>query len=338
MTTFEDALPNALLTSKALQPASPSPARTPARRDSLPTHLYARLPAHCLLPDGTPDYVKLILTSRVYDLVQPTPLTPATQLSAKTGCSILLKREDLQPVFSFKIRGAYNLMANLTEEERWKGVVACSAGNHAQGVAMAGRKLGIACTIVMPLATPAIKWSNVERLGAKVVLHGADFDEAKRECARLEKVHGLTNIPPFDDPFVIAGQGTAAVELLRQTDPNALDAVFTCVGGGGLLAGTAAYVKRIAPPGVKVIGVETHDGDAMTRSLAAGKRVTLKEVGLFSEGTAVKLVGEEPFRVCSELVDEMILVSNDEICAAVKDIFEGAHALLNFGTDKYLHV
>jgi threonine dehydratase len=188
---------------------------------------------------------------------------------------------------------------------------------------MAGAKLGIACTIVMPLNTPSIKWSNVERLGAKVVLHGADFDEAKREAARLQKVHGLTNIPPYDDPYVIAGQGTAAVEILRQTDPDKLDAIFVAVGGGGLLAGIVAYVRSVAPPSIKVIGVETYDGDALTRSLAAGERVTLPEVGLFSDGTAVRVVGEEPFRICRDLVQEMVLVSNDEICAAIKDVFEG---------------
>jgi threonine dehydratase len=188
---------------------------------------------------------------------------------------------------------------------------------------MAGAKLGIACTIVMPLNTPSIKWSNVERLGAKVVLHGADFDEAKREGARLQIVHGLTNIPPYDEPYIIAGQGTASVEILRQTDPAKLDAIFVAVGGAGLLAGTAAYVKSVAPPSVKVIGVETYDGDALTKSLAAGERVTLPEVGLFSDGTAVRIVGEETFRLCQELVDDMVLVSNDEICAAIKDVFEG---------------
>lgn len=299
---------------------------------------------HALKADGTPDYLKLMLTSRVYECVTPTPLTHATALSAKLGCTILFKREDLQPVFSFKIRGAYNKMASLSEEERWRGVIACSAGNHAQGVALAGHKLGIACTIVMPLNTPAIKWVNVERLGATVVLFGNDFDEAKRECARLEAEHGLTNIPPFDDPHVIAGQGTAAVELMRQTDPSTLDGVFACVGGGGLLAGTALYVKAIAPPGVQVIGVETNDGDAMTRSLAAGRRVTLDTVGLFCEGTAVRLVGEETFRLCSELVDGMLSVSNDQVCAAIKDIFddtrsvpEPAGALAVAGLTKYIH-
>lgn len=175
----------------------------------------------------------------------------------------------------------------------------------------------------MPLATPFIKWSAVERNGGKVVLYGNDFDEAKRECARLAEEQGLTNIPPFDDPLVIAGQGTAAAEIMRQVDPAKLNVVFACVGGGGLLAGTAAYLKSIAPPHVKVIGVETYDGDAMKQSLAKMERVSLPEVGLFSEGTAVRLVGEECYRVCDKYVDDIMLVSNDEICAAIKDVFEG---------------
>ncbi|GAA97344.1 uncharacterized protein L969DRAFT_440092 [Mixia osmundae IAM 14324] len=289
--------------------------------------MYARLPKHCILPDGTPDYVRLALTSRVYELVQPTPLNPAVSLSSRMGCQILMKREDLQPVFSFKIRGAYNLMSALTEDERWRGVIACSAGNHAQGVALAGSKLGIACTIVMPLNTPAIKWLNVERYGAKVVLHGTDFDEAKLECARLAHAHQLVNIPPYDEPYVIAGQGTIGVEILRQTNPDELDAIFVCVGGGGLLAGVAAYVKQIAPPRVKVIGVETYDQNALTASLRGTERVSLKEVGLFADGTAVRIVGEETFRVCSNFVDEMVSVSNDEVCAAIKDIFEDTRAI-----------
>lgn len=176
----------------------------------------------------------------------------------------------------------------------------------------------------MPLNTPSIKYLNVDRLGAKVLLHGADFDEAKRECSRLAKVHGLTIIPPFDDPYIIAGQGTAGVEILRQTDVSTLDAIFVPVGGGGLLAGVAAYVKKIAPPHVKVIGVETFDADAMSQSFRRGERLTLNEVGLFADGTAVRQIGEESLRVCAELVDEIVLVSNDEICAAIKDVFEGA--------------
>jgi threonine dehydratase len=204
-------------------------------------------------------------------------------------------------------------------------------GNHAQGVALAGHELSIACTIVMPLNTPSIKYNNVSRLGAKVVLHGADFDEAKRECARLETLHGLTNIPPFDDPYVIAGQGTIAVEIARQTDVNELDAIFVCVGGGGLLAGILTYIKAVAPPHVKVIGVETYDADALNQSLRAGERLTLNEVGLFADGTAVRQVGEETWRICADLVDEIVLVSNDEVCAAIKDVFEGSsYFLLDF--------
>lgn len=199
----------------------------------------------------------------------------------------------------------------------------CS-GNHAQGVALAGNSLKIPCTIVMPLATPSIKWRNVERLGAKVVLHGQDFDEAKLECARLAKVHGLNFIPPYDDPYIIAGQGTVGVELARQMkDFEQLDGVFASIGGGGLISGMSAYIKRIAPESVKVIGVETVDGDAMKRSIAAGKRVVLSEVGPFSDGTAVKIVGEECFRICKDTLDDITLVNNDEICAAVKDVFEG---------------
>lgn len=188
---------------------------------------------------------------------------------------------------------------------------------------MSGRELGIACTIVMPLNTPSIKYQNVDRLGARVVLHGADFDEAQRECARLAKLHGLTIIPPFNDPYVIAGQGTAAVEVLRQTDVSKLDAVFIPVGGGGFLAGMAAYIKAVAPPSVKVIGVETHDADALAQTLRKGEHLTLNEVGLFADGTAVRRMGDETLRVCAELVDEIILVSNDELCAAIKDVFQG---------------
>ena len=232
-------------------------------------------------------YLKLILTSRVYEVVQETPLTHAINLSNRLECRVLLKREDLQPVFSFKLRGAYNKMAHLTPEQRWKGVVACSAGNHAQGVAFSARKLKIPATIVMPEGTPDIKHRNVSRLGGSVRLRGADFDAAKEEAMRLQKQHGLTNIPPFDDPYVIAGQGTIGMELLRQTDLEELEAVFCCVGGGGLIAGTGVYIKRIAPH-VKVIGVETYDANAMVTSLKHGERVSLSDVGLFADGAAVK--------------------------------------------------
>lgn len=239
----------------------------------------------------------------------------------------MLKREDLQDVFSFKIRGAYNKMAHLGPDERWKGVIACSAGNHAQGVAYSARKLKIPATIVMPSGTPSIKHTNVARLGGQVILHGDDFDAAKAEAQRLEKLHGLTNIPPFDDPYVIAGQGTVGMEILRQTNLQHLEAVFCCVGGGGLIAGTGVYIKRIAPH-VKIIGVEAYDANAMVRSLEKGKRVVLNEVGLFADGAAVKAVGEETFRVCQEVIDEIIQVTTDEICAAIKDCFEDTRSIL----------
>lgn len=318
---------------------------------SNPINPYPRLSKHLLVPStGRPDYLRLILTSKVYDMIKETPLVQAPNLSAKFGNEIWLKREDLQEVFSFKIRGAYNFMANLTEEERWKGVVTCSAGevreiwplvnvgvshassnpvtpavgNHAQGVALSGRQLNIPCTIVMPKGTPSIKVRNVERLGAKAVLHGNDFDEAKAECARLAAQHSLVFVPPYDDPLVIAGQGTVGMEILKQCpDSQNIDAIFASVGGGGLAAGISEYVKRIGGPTTKVIGVETIDGDAMARSLSKGERVTLSEVGPFSDGTAVRIVGEEPFRICQERLDGVVKANNDEICAAIKDIFEG---------------
>ncbi|ESZ97277.1 threonine dehydratase [Sclerotinia borealis F-4128] len=285
------------------------------------------VPQEFILPNGYPDYLRLILTSRVYEVVTETPLTPAINLSNRLECNVLLKREDLQPVFSFKLRGAYNKMAHLDPKVSWKGVVACSAGNHAQGVAYSARKLKMPATIVMPEGTPSIKHLNVSRLGGSVVLHGQDFDAAKEECGRLEKLHGLTNIPPFDDPYVIAGQGTIGMELLRQTNIQKLEAIFCCVGGGGLIAGIGVYVKRIAPH-VKIIGVETYDANAMVQSLAAGKRVALKEVGLFADGAAVKNVGEETFRICQEVIDDIIEVTTDETCAAIKDVFEDTRSIV----------
>ncbi|CAG8568504.1 11128_t:CDS:2, partial [Racocetra persica] len=247
---------------------------------------------------SNPDYLRLVLTARVYEIVKETPLQIATNLSAKLDNKILLKREDLHEVFSFKIRGAYNKIAHLTEEERKRGVIACSAGNHAQGVAMSAKHLGLPATINVS-ATPEIKWRNVKRLGAEVVLFGNDFDEAKEECVRLTNLRHLTNIPPYDDPYVIAGQGTIAMEILRQHNLNEIDAIFACVGGGGLISGIGSYVKRICPK-IKIIGVETYDANAMTLSLKEKRRVTLDEVGLFADGAAVRVVGEETFRVCSE--------------------------------------
>jgi threonine dehydratase len=285
------------------------------------------VPPEFLLPTGYPDYLRLILTSRVYEVVKETPLTHATNLSNRLECNVLLKREDLQPVFSFKLRGAYNKMAHLDPRDRWRGVVACSAGNHAQGVAYSARRLKIPATIVMPSGTPDIKHKNVSRLGGSVILHGADFDSAKQEAARLEKLHGLISIPPFDDPYVIAGQGTVGMELLRQTNLQNLTAVFCCVGGGGLIAGVGVYIKRIAPH-VRIIGVEQYDANAMVESLKAGKRVVLNDVGLFADGAAVKTVGEETFRICQEVVDEVVQVTTDETCAAIKDMFEDTRSIV----------
>lgn len=285
------------------------------------------VPEAFLLPNGYPDYLRLILTSKVYEVVEETPLTHAQNLSNRLECQVLLKREDLQPVFSFKLRGAYNKMAHLDQKDRWKGVVACSAGNHAQGVAYSARKLKVPATIVMPSGTPDIKHRNVSRLGGSVVLHGADFDAAKEEAHRLEKLHGLINIPPFDDPYVIAGQGTIGMELLRQTNLQDLEAVFCCVGGGGLIAGVGVYIKRIAPH-VKVVGVEAYDANAMAQSRQVGHRVILKDVGLFADGAAVKTVGEETFRLCQEVVDEVIQVTTDETCAAIKDVFEDTRSIV----------
>ncbi|KAJ5201871.1 uncharacterized protein N7498_006534 [Penicillium cinerascens] len=285
------------------------------------------IPEAFLLPNGYPDYLRLILTSRVYDVIEETPLHHAVNLSNRLESRVLLKREDLLPVFSFKLRGAYNKMAHLNAEQRWKGVIACSAGNHAQGVAFSARKLRIPATIVMPSGTPAIKHLNVARLGGSVVLHGNDFDAAKEEAHRLEKQHGLTNIPPFDDPYVIAGQGTIGVELLRQANLDKLEAVFCGVGGGGLIAGIGVYLKRIAPQ-VKVIGVEAYEANAMAKSLDEGARVFLKEVGLFADGAAVKSVGEEPYRVARDVIDDIIQVSTDEICAAIKDAFEDTRSVV----------
>ncbi|RMZ69779.1 threonine ammonia-lyase biosynthetic [Pyrenophora seminiperda CCB06] len=307
--------------------ANPSPRDEESSSSSTSKKPHTLIPDAFLLPNGYPDYLRLILTSRVYEVVKETPLTHATNLSNRLECNVLLKREDLQPVFSFKLRGAYNKMAHLEPKDRWRGVMACSAGNHAQGVAYSARKLKIPATIVMPSGTPDIKHKNVSRLGGSVILHGADFDEAKAEAARLEKLHGLVSIPPFDDPYVIAGQGTVGMELLRQTNLQDLKAVFCCVGGGGLIAGTGVYIKRIAPH-VKIIGVEQYDANAMVESLKAGRRVLLRDVGLFADGAAVKTVGEETFRICQEVVDEVVQVTTDETCAAIKDMFEDTRSIV----------
>ena len=286
-------------------------------------------------------YIERILKSRVYDVARETPLEAARLLSARLGNAVFLKREDLQAVFSFKIRGAYNKIAGLSPEGRARGVITASAGNHAQGVALSARRLGIRALIVMPETTPAIKVAAVRRLGGEAVLHGGAYDEAYEHAAQIAWREGMTFVHPYDDPEVIAGQGTVAMEILRQ-HPGPLHAIFVPVGGGGLIAGIAAYVKTFWPE-VKVIGVEPDDAPSLERTLAAGKRVVLESVGIFADGVAVRQVGEEPFRVCREAVDEVLLVTGDEICAAIKDIFdetrsvaEPAGALAVAGLKKYV--
>ncbi|HEY0635189.1 MAG TPA: threonine ammonia-lyase, biosynthetic [Gammaproteobacteria bacterium] len=270
------------------------------------------------------DYLKRILTARVYDVAQETPLEPARTLSARLNNHIWLKREDLQPVFSFKLRGAYNKMVQLSGEERARGVIAASAGNHAQGVALSAQRLGLKALIVMPLTTPQIKVQSVAAYGAAIELHGNTYNDAAEHAKRLATERGLTFIHPYDDPDVIAGQGTIAMELLRQH--AGMDAVFVPVGGGGLIAGVAAYLKSLRPE-IKVIGVEPDDAACLYQALAAGERVILDQVGIFADGVAVRQVGEETFRIARELVDEVILVSTDEICAAIKDIFEDTRSI-----------
>ncbi|MES2482567.1 MAG: threonine ammonia-lyase, biosynthetic [Pseudomonadota bacterium] len=265
------------------------------------------------------DYLRKILTARVYDVAVESALEPARNLSRRLHNKILLKREDQQPVFSFKLRGAYNKMAHLTPEQLQRGVICASAGNHAQGVALSAHRLGSRAVIVMPVTTPQVKIDAVKALGGEVVLHGDSYSDAYAHSLELEKAQGLTFVHPFDDPDVIAGQGTIAMEILRQHQ-GPLDAVFVAIGGGGLIAGVANYIKALRPE-IKVIGVQMNDSDAMMRSVSARKRVTLADVGLFSDGTAVKQVGEETFRVARDLVDEFITVDTDAVCAAIKDVF-----------------
>ncbi len=272
------------------------------------------------------DYLQKILTAKVYDVAIESPLDPAPMLSRRIGNRVLLKREDQQPVFSFKLRGAYNKMAHLSAAERAHGVVAASAGNHAQGVALAAQRLGCKAIIVMPVTTPSIKISAVEARGAKVVLHGDSYSDAYAHALQLQKAKGAIFVHPYDDPYVIAGQGTIAVEVLRQWQ-GPIDAIFVAIGGGGLISGIASYVKRVRPE-IKVIGVQPVDSDAMARSIAAGRRVKLEHVGLFADGVAVKQVGKETFRICRELVDDIVLVDTDAICAALKDVFEDTRAVL----------
>lgn len=272
------------------------------------------------------DYLERILLARVYDVAIESPLEVADNLSRRLGNHVWLKREDLQPVFSFKLRGAYNKMAGLGPEQLRRGVVAASAGNHAQGVALAAQVLGCEATIVMPATTPQIKVDAVARRGARVVLHGDAYDDAYAQACSIAEAEGKTFVHPYDDPEVIAGQGTIGMELLRQAR-QPIDAVFVPVGGGGLIAGIAVYLKRLKP-GIKVVGVEPEDADAMARSLCRKERVVLPQVGIFADGVAVKQVGEETFRLCQLYVDEVMRVDNDAICAAIKDVFEDTRSIL----------
>ncbi|HEU4622950.1 MAG TPA: threonine ammonia-lyase, biosynthetic [Burkholderiaceae bacterium] len=268
------------------------------------------------------DYLRRILTARVYDVAVESPLDPAPNLSRRIGNRVFFKREDLQPVFSFKLRGAYNKMAHLTADQLARGVIAASAGNHAQGVALAAARLGCKAVIVMPTTTPQVKVDAVKSRGGShvhVVLHGDSFSDAQIHAEQLQAEQGLTFVHPFDDPDVIAGQGTVGMEILRQHQ-GPIHAVFVAIGGGGLIAGVAAYIKQVRPE-VKIVGVQTVDSDAMVKSVRAGKRVLLNDVGLFSDGTAVKQVGQETFRLCKKLVDDYVLVDTDEVCAAIKDVF-----------------
>jgi threonine dehydratase len=286
-------------------------------------------------------YIKKILNARVYDVAIETPLMPMAQLGRRFGNTILLKREDLQPVFSFKLRGAYNKMAGLSAQLLERGVIAASAGNHAQGVALSAQELGTKATIVMPRTTPAIKVNGVRARGAKVVLHGDTYDEALKHATQMAEDKGLTFVHPYDDPEVIAGQGTIGMEILHQ-HKGPIDAVFVPVGGGGLLAGVAAYIKYVRPE-VKIIGVEPEDAACLAAALDKQRRVVLPEVGLFVDGCAVAQIGKEPFRVIRKTVDAVITASTDEICAAIKDIFddtrsiaEPAGALALAGLKKYI--
>ena len=271
-------------------------------------------------------YLKRILTAKVYDVARETALDPARDLSRRLGNTVLLKREDQQPVFSFKLRGAYNKMVQLPPQTLAAGVICASAGNHAQGVALAAKRLGCRAVVVMPVTTPKLKIDAVQALGGELVLHGDSFTDAYEHAMQLQAQQGLCFVHPFDDPDVIAGQGTVAMEILRQHQ-GPIDAVFVAIGGGGLISGVAAYIKALRPE-VRVIGVQTEDSDAMLRSVRAGKRVQLSDVGLFSDGTAVKRVGVETFRVARALVDDYVVVDTDAVCAAIKDVFQDTRSIL----------
>ncbi|ETR79179.1 L-threonine dehydratase biosynthetic IlvA [Afipia sp. P52-10] len=271
------------------------------------------------------DTVRRILNARVYDVAVRTPLDPMVRLSERIGAPVLLKREDLQPIFSFKIRGAYNRIAQLAEAARAAGVICASAGNHAQGVALSAQTLGIQAIVVMPVTTPSIKVDAVRHFGGEVVLHGDTFDEAYAHARTLEAARGLTFVHPYDDADVIAGQGTIAVEILHQ-HPNPIEAIFVPIGGGGLAAGIASYVKFLRPE-TKVIGVEPVDAASMKAAIDAGNRVVLDRVGLFADGVAVRQAGEQTYPLCRDLLDEVILADTDAMCAAIKDIFEDMRIL-----------
>lgn len=276
------------------------------------------------------DYLRMVITARVYDVAHESPLDKARRLSKRIGNKVLLKREDTQPVFSFKLRGAFNKMVHLSPDERSRGVICASAGNHAQGVALAAKRLGCRAVIVMPVTAPAMKVEAVRSLGGEVVLVGESFSDAAAHAVKMQQDEGLTFVHPFDDPYVIAGQGTIGMEILRQYQPGDRtrpDAIFVQIGGGGLAAGVATYIKTLYPE-IKVIGVETLDSDAMYQSLVAGNNVELSDVGLFSDGTAVKRVGDETLRLCREHLDEIIRVDSDEICASIKDVFEDTRSIV----------
>ena len=274
----------------------------------------------------TQAYLERILTACVYDVAEHTPLDSAPALSARLGNNILMKREDLQPVFSFKLRGAYNMISRLPEEARARGVICASAGNHAQGVALSAKRLGIKGIIVMPRTTPSIKVEAARRLGGKVILHGDGYDEAAAHATKLMNERGLTWIPPFDAPDVIAGQGTVGMEILHQ-HPRAIHAVFVSVGGGGLAAGIAAYIKQLRPD-IRVIGVEPEDAPTLKSALDAGEPVELEQVGLFADGVAVRRIGDETFRILRKHIDGVILVNTDEICAGIRDIFDDTRTIM----------
>jgi len=311
------------------RPAAPQKAAQPKAAVKAAVKAASKAPAKVAAPLSIQDYLRKILTSHVYDVAIESPLDEARSLSRRLGHHVFFKREDKQPVFSFKLRGAYNKMASLSKAQLAKGVICASAGNHAQGVAMGAKRLGCQATIVMPTTTPQVKIDAVRHFGGdhvQIVLEGESYSDAALHAKALERKKGMTFVHPFDDPDVIAGQGTVAMEILRQ-HPGPIDGIFVAIGGGGLISGVAAYVKAVRPE-VKVIGVQMSDSDAMVRSVKAGERVTLSDVGLFSDGTAVKLVGEETLRLTRELVDDIVTVNTDAVCAAIKDIYQDTRSIV----------